>query len=217
MKLLIEENENVEVITENVNGKKTLYIEGIFLQGNIQNRNKRMYEMDTLREGVRAYTDRYLTKGRAVGELNHPQTPAINLDRVSHSIISLKENGNNFIGKAKILTSLPMGKIAAGLYQEGVKLGVSSRGVGSLIPTDKGYSVVGKDFMLSTAADIVHDPSAPDAFVEGIYEGVDWLYDTKKQEWIASNIKNKIEKDIISRSLTEERKLQHFENYLKLI
>lgn len=217
MKLLIEENENVDVITEDVNGKKTLYIEGVFLQGNIQNRNKRMYEMDTLREGVRAYTDRYLTKGRAVGELNHSPTPAINLDRVSHSIISLKESGNNFIGKAKILTSLPMGKIAAGLYQEGVKLGVSSRGVGSLIPTDKGYSVVGKDFMLSTAADIVHDPSAPDAFVEGIYEGVDWLYDTKKQEWIASNIKNKIEKDVISRSLTEERMLQHFENYLKLI
>lgn len=217
MKLLIEENENVEVITEEVNGKKTLYIEGVFLQGNIQNRNKRMYEMDTLREGVRAYTDRYLTRGRAVGELNHPQSPAINLDRVSHSIISLKEQGNNFIGKAKILTTLPMGKIAAGLHEEGVKLGVSSRGVGSLIQTDKGYSVVGKDFMLSTAADIVHDPSAPDAFVEGIYEGVDWLYDSKKQEWIANNIKNKIERDIISRSLSEERKLQHFENYLKLI
>ena len=217
MKLLIEENENVEVITEEVNGKKTLYIESVFLQGNIQNRNKRMYEMDTLREGVRAYTDRYLTRGRAVGELNHPQSPAINLDRVSHSIISLKEQGNNFIGKAKILTTLPMGKIAAGLHEEGVKLGVSSRGVGSLIQTDKGYGVVGKDFMLSTAADIVHDPSAPDAFVEGIYEGVDWLYDSKKQEWIANNIKNKIERDIISRSLSEERKLQHFENYLKLI
>lgn len=143
--------------------------------------------------------------------------PTINLDRVSHNIVSLREQGNNFWGKAKILTSLPMGKIAAGLYEEGVKLGVSSRGVGSLIPTDKGYSVVGKDFMLSTAADIVHDPSAPDAFVNGIMEGVNWLYDSKKQIWISENIKNKIEKDVISRKLTEERKLQHFENYLKLI
>lgn len=213
MKLLIEENENVEVITENVNGKKTLYIEGIFLQGNIQNRNKRMYEMDTLREGVRAYTDRYLTKGRAVGELNHPQTPAINLDRVSHSIISLKENGNNFIGKAKILTSLPMGKIAAGLYQEGVKLGVSSRGVGSLIPTDKGYSVVGKDFMLSTAADIVHDPSAPDAFVEGVMEGVEWIYDASNNSWLIEKTRKKINKLIETRQY-QEKKLNLFNDFL---
>jgi hypothetical protein len=217
MKLITEEIDDVEVIVENVNGKKNLFIEGIFLQGNLPNRNKRLYEMDTLREGVRNYTDRYLSKGRAVGELGHPQGPTINLDRVSHNIVSLREQGNNFWGKAKILTSLPMGKIAAGLYEEGVKLGVSSRGVGSLIPTDKGYSVVGKDFMLSTAADIVHDPSAPDAFVNGIMEGVNWLYDSKKQIWISENIKNKIERDVISRKLTEERKLQHFENYLKLI
>lgn len=217
MKLITEEIDDVEVIVENVNGKKTLYIEGIFLQGDIPNRNKRMYEMDTLREGVKNYTDRYLSAGRAVGELGHPQGPTINLDRVSHSIISLKENGTNFWGKAKILTSLPMGKIAAGLFDEGVKLGVSSRGVGSLIPTEKGYSLVGKDFMLSTAADIVHDPSAPDAFVNGIMEGVNWLYDSKKQIWISESIKRKIETDVISRQLTEERKLQHFENYLKLI
>ena len=217
MKLITEEIENVEVIVENVNGQKCLYIEGIFLQGDIPNRNKRMYEMDVLREGVRTYTDRYLSKGRAVGELGHPSGPTINLDRVSHNIISLKENGSNFYGKAKILTSLPMGKIAAGLYNEGVKLGVSSRGVGSLIPTPKGYSVVGRDFMISTAADIVHDPSAPDAFVNGIMEGVNWLYDTKKKIWISENIKNKIENDVISRRLSEERKLQHFENYLKLI
>lgn len=143
--------------------------------------------------------------------------PTINLDRVSHSIVSLTENGSNFIGKAKILTTLPMGKIAAGLYEEGVKLGVSSRGLGSLIPTDKGYSVVGKDFMLSTAADIVHDPSAPDAFVNGIFEGASWLYDSKKQIWISEGIKNKIENDAFSRRLTEERKMQHFENYLRLI
>lgn len=217
MKLITEEIDDVEVIVENVNGKKSLYIEGIFLQGDIPNRNKRMYDFNTLREGVKTYTDRYLSKGRAVGELGHPSGPTINLDRVSHSIMSLRENGTNFWGKAKILTSLPMGKIAAGLYSEGVKLGVSSRGVGSLIPTDKGYSLVGKDFMLSTAADIVHDPSAPDAFVNGIYEGVEWLYDSKKQIWISENIKRKIETDVLSRHLTEERKLQHFENYLKLI
>jgi len=217
MKLITEEIENVKVIVENVNGKKCLYIEGVFLQGNIPNRNKRMYEMDVLREGVKNYSDRYLSKGRAVGELGHPQGPTINLERVSHNIVSLKENGTNFIGRAKILTNLPMGKIAAGLYEEGVKLGVSSRGVGSLIPTEKGYSLVGRDFMLSTAADIVHDPSAPDAFVNGIYEGVEWLYDTNKKIWVSEGIKNKIEKDVISRRLTEERKLQHFENYLKLI
>jgi hypothetical protein len=217
MKLIVEEIENAEVIVEESNGKKNLYIEGIFLQGNICNRNKRMYPMETLRRGVDMYIENYLSKSRAVGELGHPSGPTINLDRVSHRIVSLTENGNNYIGKAKILTSLPMGKIAAGLYEEGVKLGVSSRGVGSLVQTNEGYSKVSEDFMLSTAADIVHDPSAPSAFVEGIYEGVDWLYDSKKQEWIARNIKNNIERDVVSRSLTEERKLQHFENYLRLI
>lgn len=217
MKLITEEIDNINVIVENKNGKRNLYIEGVFLQGNIYNRNKRMYPIETLRRGVKVYTENYLNKGRAVGELGHPSQPTINLDRVSHSIVSLKEHGNNFIGKAKILTTLPMGKIAAGLYEEGVKLGVSSRGVGSLVPTNEGYSKVSEDFMLSTAADIVHDPSAPEAFVNGIYEGVNWLYDSKKQEWIASNIKNKIEKDVISRALTEERMMQHFENYLKLI
>lgn len=217
MKLLVEETDSIEVIVEQKNGKKNLYIEGVFLQGDIYNRNRRMYPMETLRRGVNTYIENYLSKGRAVGELCHPSNPAINLDRVSHSIVSLKESGKNFIGRAKILTTLPMGKIAAGLYEEGVKLGVSSRGVGSLVPTNEGYSKVSEDFMLSTAADIVHDPSAPDAFVNGIYEGVDWLYDSKKQEWIASNIRNKIEQDVISRSLTEERKLQHFENYLKMI
>lgn len=209
--------ENVEVIVEETNGKKNLYIEGIFLQGDICNRNRRMYPMETLRKGVNTYIENYLSKGRAVGELGHPSGPTINLDRVSHSIVSLKENGTDFIGKAKILTSLPMGKIAAGLYEEGVKLGVSSRGVGSLVQTTEGYSKVSEDFMLSTAADLVHDPSAPSAFVEGIYEGVNWIYNNKKQQWIAENIKSKIESDVLSRRLTEERKLQHFENYLKMM
>jgi hypothetical protein len=217
MKLITEEIENVEVIVENINGKKNLFIEGVFLQGDICNRNKRIYPMETLRMGVRTYVENYLDKGRAVGELGHPSGPTINLDRVSHKIISLKESGNNYIGKAKILTTQPMGKIAAGLYEEGVKLGVSSRGVGSLVPTNEGYSRVSEDFMLSTAADIVHDPSAPSAFVEGIYEGVDWLYDSKKQEWIAKAIQRDIESDVISRRLTEERMLQHFENYLNMI
>lgn len=217
MKLITEEIENVEIIVENVNGKKNLFIEGIFLQGDICNRNKRVYPMETLRMGVKTYVENYLNKGRAVGELGHPSGPTINLDRVSHKIVSLKESGNNYIGKAKILTSQPMGKIAAGLYEEGVKLGVSSRGVGSLVPTNEGYSRVSEDFMLSTAADIVHDPSAPSAFVEGIYEGVDWLYDSQKQEWIARSIKQQIENDVISRRLNEERMLQHFENYLKMI
>jgi hypothetical protein len=217
MKLITEEMENVEVIVEETNGKKNLYIEGIFLQGDICNRNRRMYPMETLRKGVNTYIENYLSKGRAVGELGHPSGPTINLDRVSHSIVSLKENGTDFIGKAKILTSLPMGKIAAGLYEEGVKLGVSSRGVGSLVQTTEGYSKVSEDFMLSTAADLVHDPSAPSAFVEGIYEGVNWIYNNKKQQWIAENIKSKIESDVLSRRLTEERKLQHFENYLKMM
>jgi hypothetical protein len=217
MKLITEEMENVEVIVEETNGKKNLFIEGVFLQGNICNRNRRMYPMDTLRNGVNIYVENYLSKGRAVGELGHPAGPTINLDRVSHNIISLKESGTDFIGKAKILTSLPMGKIAAGLYEEGVKLGVSSRGVGSLVQTTEGYSKVSEDFMLSTAADLVHDPSAPSAFVEGIYEGVDWIYNNKKQQWIAENIKSKIESDAFSRKLTEERKLQHFENYLKMM
>jgi hypothetical protein len=217
MKLITEEIENVEVIVENVNGKKNLFIEGVFLQGDICNRNKRIYPMETLRMGVNTYVENYLNKGRAVGELGHPSGPTINLDRVSHKIVSLKESGTNYIGKAKILTTQPMGKIAAGLYEEGVKLGVSSRGVGSLVPTNEGFSRVSEDFMLSTAADIVHDPSAPSAFVEGIYEGVDWLYDSKKQEWIARSVKEQIERDVISRRLTEERMLQHFENYLNMI
>lgn len=217
MKLITEEIDQVEVIVESINGKKSLFIEGVFLQGDICNRNKRMYPMSTLRNGVKLYSENYISKGRAVGELGHPAGPTINLDRVSHSIVSLVESGNNFIGKAKILTTLPMGAIAAGLYEEGVKLGVSSRGVGSLVSTAEGYSKVSEDFMLSTAADIVHDPSAPDAFVNGIMEGVNWVYNSKKQIWISENIKNKIENDVISKKLTEERKLQHFEHYLKLI
>ena len=176
MKLIREEIESVEFLVENKNGKKSMYIEGVFLQGNIKNRNGRMYPMETLRREVGRYSENHITSGRALGELGHPEGPTVNLDRVSHKIVSLRESGSNLIGKAKIL-STPMGKIASSLIEEGVKLGVSSRGVGSLQQTKEGYSVVGEDFMLATAADIVADPSAPDAFVSGIMEGKDWVWD----------------------------------------
>ena len=176
MKLITEEIEQVEVIVENRNGKKNLFIEGVFLQGEIKNRNGRMYPMQTLAREVGRYNENFVEKGRALGELGHPDGPTVNLDRVSHKIVSLKESGSNFIGKAKLL-STPMGKIASSLVEEGVKLGVSSRGIGSLKMTREGVNVVGDDFMLATAADIVADPSAPDAFVEGIMEGKDWVWD----------------------------------------
>ncbi len=176
MKLIREEIETVEFLVENKNGKKSMYIEGVFLQGNIKNRNGRMYPMETLRKEVGRYNENHIQAGRALGELGHPEGPTVNLDRVSHKIVSLRENGQNFIGKAKILGT-PMGKIAASLVEEGVKLGVSSRGIGSLKQTREGVNVVGDDFMLATAADIVADPSAPDAFVEGIMEGKDWVWD----------------------------------------
>ena len=176
MKLIREEIESVEFLVENKNGKKSMYIEGVFLQADMKNRNGRVYPMETLRREVGRYSENHITSGRALGELGHPEGPTVNLDRVSHKIISLRESGSNFIGKAKILGT-PMGKIASSLIEEGVKLGVSSRGVGSLQQTKEGYSVVGEDFMLATAADIVADPSAPDAFVSGIMEGKDWVWD----------------------------------------
>ena len=176
MKLIREEIESVEFLVEQKNGKKSMYIEGVFLQGDIQNRNGRMYPIATLRKEVSRYNENHIQTGRALGELGHPDGPTVNLDRVSHKIVSLKESGSNFIGKAKILGT-PMGKIATSLIEEGVKLGVSSRGIGSLKPTREGVNVVSDDFMLSTAADIVADPSAPDAFVEGIMEGKEWIWD----------------------------------------
>ena len=176
MKLIREEIESVDFIVEEKGGKKHMYIEGIFLQGDICNRNGRMYQMEGLRKEVQRYTENHINSGRALGELGHPDGPTVNLDRVSHKIISLKEDGNNFIGKAKIL-STPMGNIAKSLIGEGVKLGVSSRGIGSLKQTREGVNIVGDDFMLATAADIVADPSAPDAFVEGIMEGKEWVWD----------------------------------------
>ena len=213
MKLITEEIEQVEVIVENRNGKKNLFIEGVFLQGEIKNRNGRMYPMQTLAREVGRYNENFVEKGRALGELGHPDGPTVNLDRVSHKIVSLKESGNNFIGKAKIL-STPMGKIASNLLGEGVKLGVSSRGVGSLNKTNEGYSVVGEDFTLATAADIVADPSAPDAFVDGIMEGKDWIWDGGiLRERLATKTYKQINTLVDQRKL-DEQKLNVFEDFL---
>ena len=213
MKLITEEIEQVEVIVENRNGKKNLFIEGVFLQGEIKNRNGRMYPMETLSREVGRYNENFVEKGRALGELGHPDGPTVNLDRVSHKIVSLKESGNNFIGKAKILRT-PMGKIASNLLGEGVKLGVSSRGVGSLNKTNEGYSVVGEDFTLATAADIVADPSAPDAFVDGIMEGKEWVWDGGIiRERLASKTYKRIN-TLVDQNKLDEQKLNVFQDFL---
>ena len=213
MKLIREEIEQVEVIVESRNGKKNLFIEGVFLQGEIKNRNGRMYPMNTLAREVGRYNENFVQKGRALGELGHPDGPTVNLDRVSHKIVSLKESGNNFIGKAKIL-STPMGKIASNLLDEGVKLGVSSRGVGSLNKTNEGYSVVGEDFTLATAADIVADPSAPDAFVDGIMEGKEWVWDGGIiRERLASKTYKRIN-TLVDQNKLDEQKLSVFQDFL---
>ena len=213
MKLIREEIEQVEVIVESRNGKKNLYIEGVFLQSEMKNRNGRMYPKQTLMREVNRYNENFVEKGRALGELGHPDGPTVNLDRVSHKIVSLKESGNNFIGKAKIL-STPMGKIASNLLGEGVKLGVSSRGVGSLSKTNEGYSVVGEDFTLATAADIVADPSAPDAFVDGIMEGKDWVWDGGiLRERLATKTYKQIN-TLVDQSKLDEKKLSVFEDFL---
>ena len=213
MKLIREEIETVEFVTEEKNGKKSLYIEGVFLQGNIKNRNGRMYPMETLAKEVSRYNESNVVTGRALGELGHPEGPTVNLDRVSHKIVSLKESGSNFIGKAKILNT-PMGQIASSLIGEGVKLGVSSRGIGSLKPTKEGFNVVGDDFMLATAADIVADPSAPDAFVEGIMEGKEWVWEgTTLRERLAAKTKTQIEL-LAEQKQLEEHKIGLFNEFI---
>ena len=214
MKLIREEIEDVKILEESRNGKKSLYIEGIFLQGNIKNRNGRMYPMETLQKEVGRYIKEQVAEGRAVGELGHPDSPTVNLDRVSHKIISLRESGSNFIGKAKILESTPMGKIASGLLSEGVKLGVSSRGIGSLKPTKEGFNVVSDDFMLATAADIVADPSAPDAFVEGVMEGKEWVWEgTILKERKVDGIKSAID-TLAGKKRLEEHKIDLFNEFI---
>ena len=213
MKLIREEIESVEFIVEERNGKKSLYIEGVFLQGDIKNRNGRMYPMETLRREVARYNENHVQAGRALGELGHPDGPTVNLDRVSHKITSLRESGSNFIGKAKILNT-PMGKIAESLISEGVKLGVSSRGVGSLRINREGVNVVGEDFMLATAADIVADPSAPDAFVSGIMEGKEWVWDggILREKYIAKTYKTI--NTLVDQKKLDEQKLNLFNDFL---
>jgi hypothetical protein len=213
MKLIREEIETVEFLVEQKNGKKSMYIEGVFLQGNIKNRNGRMYPMETLRKEVSRYNENHVQAGRALGELGHPDGPTVNLDRVSHKIVSLKESGSNFVGKAKLLNT-PMGKIASSLIEEGVKLGVSSRGIGSLKMTKEGINVVGDDFMLATAADIVADPSAPDAFVEGIMEGKDWVWDggILREKYVEKTYKEI--NTLVTQKQLDEKKLDLFNSFL---
>jgi hypothetical protein len=175
MKLITEMIQDVKVITEEKNGVKSLYITGPFLVGEQKNRNGRMYSKNILEREARRYTEEYITKNRAFGELGHPDSPSINLDRVSHLIVNLKQEGASFIGKAKILET-PMGKIAKSLLEGGATLGVSSRGMGSLKEVN-GVNMVQDDYYLATAADIVADPSAPGAFVQGIMEGKEWVWD----------------------------------------
>ena len=214
MKLIREEIESVKFLVETTkSGKKSMYIEGVFLQGNIKNRNGRMYPMETLRKEVARYNESNITSGRALGELGHPDGPTVNLDRVSHKIVSLREHGSNFIGKAKILNT-PMGNIASSLIDEGVKLGVSSRGIGSLKQTREGVNIVGDDFMLATAADIVADPSAPDAFVEGIMEGKEWVWEgSLLRERKAEEMKKRVD-TLVSQKSLEENKLNLFNEFI---
>lgn len=211
MKLITENIEDIEVLAEESNGKQHLYIQGVFLQSEIKNRNGRIYPFDVLNREVQRYNEEYVIKGRALGELGHPDGPTVNLDRVSHRIVELRAEGNNFYGKARILDT-PMGNIAKSLLEEGVMLGVSSRGMGSL-EEKNGSNYVRDDFMLATAADIVSDPSAPAAFVNGIMEGKEWVWDngilkektvTKYQRYL----------DNSSRKDLEERTLKVFEHFL---
>ena len=197
MKLITEEINKVEFITEGKGANKKCYIQGIFLQA----------------EQVNRYNESFVQKGRALGELGHPDGPTVNLDRVSHKICELYRDGNNFVGKAQLLET-PMGKIAKSLISEGVMLGVSSRGVGSLKMTNEGHKIVGEDFMLATAADIVADPSAPDAFVSGIMEGKEWVWEGGiLREQLAERTQKRINTLVDQRRL-EEHKLNLFNEFL---
>ena len=215
MKLITETIENIEVLTEEkANGKKDYKIRGVFMQADIKNRNGRVYPVQTLAKEVKRYTSEFINKKRAFGELGHPDGPTVNLERVSHMITSLKPEGKNFIGEAKIMDT-PYGKIVKNLIDEGAQLGVSSRGMGSLQSGSNG-SVVGKDFYLATAADIVADPSAPDAFVEGIMEGKEWVWDNgvlKSME--VEKYKEEIEKT--KRAELAEKKASIFKDFLNKI
>lgn len=213
MKLIKELVEEVQFVSEAANnGQKNYFIEGVFLQSNIANRNKRMYSKDIMEKEVQRYVREYVDTKRAFGELGHPDGPTINLDRVSHMIVSLKEDGNNFIGRAKIMDT-PMGKIAKNLLDEGAKLGVSSRGLGSLKMNENGINEVQNDFYLATAADIVADPSAPDAFVQGIMENKEWMFVNGSWTYQDMEQTKKIIQEAHVKQL-EEVKLRVFENFI---
>ena len=215
MKLIREVFDTVNIITESKTGQKEYYIEGIYLQSELKNRNGRMYPESTMDNAVKTYMENYVSKNRAYGELGHPDTPSINLDRVSHMITELRKDGTNYIGKAKIL-STPMGNIARGLLDGGANLGVSSRALGSLKTNKDGIQIVQDDFVLSTAADIVADPSAPDAFVRGIMEGHEWVYiDGKYVEKQIAETKRLIQKTPSTR--LDEVSIVAFENFLNSI
>jgi hypothetical protein len=211
MKLITETVEDIQILTEEKNGTKSTYISGIFLQSEIANRNNRFYPFPVLEKEVLKYNEKYVTTGRALGELGHPDGPSINLDRVSHKIVELYADGKNFVGKAKILDT-PMGQIARNLLDGGVTLGVSSRGMGS-IEEKNGVNYVRDDFMLATAADIVADPSAPDAFVQGIMEGKEWVWENgllkeKRLDGYKKYIQSSSSKEL------QERKLRVFGDFL---
>ena len=214
MKLITELNEDVKYISEaKEDGKKNYFIEGIFMQGDITNRNGRMYPADVLDKEVQRYNEQYVQKNRAYGELGHPSGPTINLERVSHLITDLKREGSNFTGRAKILTDTPMGAIVKGIMDDGGQLAVSSRGMGSLKQNRQGINEVQKDFYLATAGDIVADPSAPDAFVNGIMEGKEWVWENGLiKEAQVAQYENEIKKT--SARELEEAKLRVFSDFL---
>ena len=215
LKLICEVNEDINYITEakDESGKKSYFIEGVFMQGDIKNRNGRVYPAETLAKEVARYNKEYVEKKRAYGELGHPQGPTINLERVSHMITELKQDGSNFMGRAKIMTETPYGAIVKSLMDEGAQLGVSSRGMGSLKAGKAGAQEVQKDFYLATAADIVADPSAPDAFVNGIMESKEWVWDNGViREATVADYETQIKK--ASKSDLESVKLKVFENFL---
>lgn len=217
MKLICEVNEEIQYVTEasEEEGKKNYFIEGIFMQGDIKNRNGRVYPSQVIANEVARYNKDFVQKKRAFGELGHPQGPTINLDRVSHMITGLKQEGSDFVGKAKIMDT-PMGKVVKNLMDEGATLGVSSRGMGSLKQNKQGIMEVQNDFMLSTAGDIVADPSAPNAFVRGIMEGVDWIFDVASSSWTAQSEVEQIvtETKKLSNRQLEEQKYTLFKRFL---
>ena len=217
MKLITETIQNISYLKENrEDGGKAYYIEGPFLQTEIKNRNGRLYRKEVMQKEVDRYIKEYVNTKRAFGELGHPDGPSINLDRVSHMIVGLKEDGNNYIGRAKIMTETPMGRIVKNLIDEGAQLGVSSRGMGSLKVNSEGVNEVQDDFYLATAADIVADPSAPDAFVRGIMEGKEWMmvegrFVERQYDQVRDIIQQTKGKDL------DAVKIAVFETYLKQI